>query len=447
MIDRYAPPDLRALWSDEARVELWLQVELAVCQARADLGEIAPPEMAALKRATPPSLTRLRELEAEQGHDLAAFVSAVQEQLGPEGRLLHLGLTSQDVVDTTLALQLRRVAEILAQDLARLDQALADLALRHRGTPMMGRTHGMHAEPLTFGFVMANHLDELRRAAERLRAATAEVVVGKVSGTVGTHATVSPEVERLALAGLGLPAAAITTQVVARDRHAFFLCALALVGASCERLATTLRHLQRTEVGEVEEPFAARQKGSSAMPHKRNPIRLEQVCGLSRLLRGWAVAGLEDVALWHERDISHSSVERVALPDATMALGHMVRTLTSVLGGLEVDREAMLANVERRGGLARSQQVLLALLGRGQQREEAYRLVQRLAHEADHEGGDFRAGCLASPELSRLLTAADIEEALALDRYLGGIDASFHRLGLLPATSDEAGDPPAQGKS
>ena len=431
MIDRYAPAELRALWSDENRVRLWLRVELAVCQARSELGHISTDEMAALDRATAPSLQRLRELEAEQGHDLAAFVSAVQEQLGPEGRLLHMGLTSQDVVDTALALQLRQVAEILLEDLARLDRVLADLARRHRATPMMGRTHGMHAEPLTFGFVVANHLDELRRASHRLQAATAEVVVGRVAGTVGTHATVSSEVERIALAALGLPVATITTQVVARDRHASFLCAVALVGASCERLATTLRHLQRTEVGEVEEPFGARQKGSSAMPHKRNPIRLEQVCGLSRLLRGFALAGLEDVALWHERDISHSSVERVALPDATMALGHMLRTLTDVVAGLEVDREAMLANVERRGGLARSQQVLLALLSRGHAREEAYRLVQRLAHEADRPGGDFRASCVASPELTRLIPPADIDEALSLDRYLGGIDESFQRLGLL----------------
>jgi len=436
MIDRYAPPDLRALWSDETRVGFWLRVELSVCQARADLGEITGPDMAALNRASVPSLSRLRELEAEQGHDLAAFVSAVQEGLGPEGRLLHLGLTSQDVVDTTLALQLRQVADVLLQDLGRLDLALAELARRHRRTPMIGRTHGMHAEPLTFGFVVANHLDELRRAGDRLRAATSEVVVGKVSGTVGTHATVSAEVERRALAALGLPVAAITTQVVARDRHASFLCAVALVGASCERLATTLRHLQRTEVAEVEEPFGARQKGSSAMPHKRNPIRLEQVCGLSRLLRGWAMAGLEDVALWHERDISHSSVERVALPDATMALGHMLRTLAEVVAGLEVDSKAMLANVERRGGLARSQQVLLALLGRGEPRETAYRLVQRLAHEADRPGGDFRALCLASPELTRRLEPAEIEEALALERYLGGIDASFRRLGLLPEGSE-----------
>ena len=393
MIDRYAPAELRAIWSDENRIKLWLQVELAVCRARAELGDITPAEMAVIEKAQPPALARVRELEAEQGHDLAAFVSAVQEQLGPEGGQIHLGLTSQDVVDTTLALQLREATQVVLVDLAKLCSELEELALQHRRTQMIGRTHGMHAEPVTFGFVVANHLDELRRSEDRLRLAAAEVVVGKISGTVGTHATVSADVERATLSLLGLAPAAITTQVVARDRHASFLCALALVGACCE-------------------PFGARQKGSSAMPHKRNPVSLEQVCGLSRLLRGYALAGLEDVALWHERDISHSSVERVVLPDATMALTHMLRSLTRVVGGLEVDREAMLAELERRGGLARSQQVLLALLGRGMAREEAYRLVQRLARDA----------------------------VLSLDRYLGGVDESFRRLGLLddaPSTSAE----------
>ena len=270
----------------------------------------------------------------------------------------------------------------------------------------------MHAEPVTFGFVLANHLDELERAGQRLRRAESEVVVGKISGTVGTHGTVSRAIERDALSRLGLEPAAITTQVVARDRHAAFLCSLALAGASCERLATTLRHLQRTEVGEVREPFAERQKGSSAMPHKRNPVNLEQVCGLSRLLRGLAVAGMEDVSLWHERDISHSSVERVALPDATMALSHMLRTLSRVVEGMEVDEAAMAGNLERRGGVARSQRVLLRLVAAGMERDRAYRLVQQLAASADRPGGDFRASCLASPQLMAALSPAELEEAL-----------------------------------
>jgi adenylosuccinate lyase len=431
MIDRYAPAELRAIWSDENRIKLWLQVELSVCRARAELGEIPLAEMAAIERAQPPALARVRELEEEQGHDLAAFVTAVQEQLGPEGGQIHLGLTSQDVVDTALALQLREATQIVLADLDKLCARLEKAALTYRRTPMIGRTHGMHAEPITFGFVMANHLDELRRSEKRLRAALAEVVVGKVSGTVGTHSTVSAEIEQAALSLLGLTPAAITTQVVARDRHASYLCCVAMVGACCERLATNLRHLQRTEVAEVREPFGARQKGSSAMPHKRNPISLEQVTGLSRLLRGYALAGLEDVALWHERDISHSSVERVVLPDATMALTHMLRTLARVVGGMEVDERQMLDELERRGGLARSQQILLALIGKGMAREEAYRLVQALARQADRPGGDFRASCLAAEEVTAILSQAELIEALSLDRYLGGIDESFLRLGLL----------------
>jgi adenylosuccinate lyase len=435
MIDRYAPKELRELWSDQTRFALWLQVELAVCEARAALGEITEPDIVALRRATPPKAERVAELEAEQGHDLAAFVSAVQEQLGREGWQLHLGMTSQDVVDTALALQLRAASRIILVDLDRLLELVSRLAQRHRRTAMVGRTHGMHAEPVTFGFVLANHWDELGRSRKRFRAAAAEVEVGKLSGTVGTHATISPEVEVRALAELELEPAAITTQVVARDRHASYLCSLALLGAVCERLATTLRHLQRTEVGEVREPFTERQKGSSAMPHKRNPVRLEQVSGLSRLLRGWAVAGLEDVALWHERDISHSSVERVALPDATMVTAHILRTLAQVLDGLAVDELAMRANLERRGQLSQSQQVLLAMVHKGMAREQAYRLVQSLALAADQEGGDFRTSVAESPEVRAKLDPAELAACFELQPYLADIDESFRRLGLLEAAT------------
>jgi adenylosuccinate lyase len=433
LIDRYAPPELRAVWSDENRIRLWLKVEVAVAQALAAAGRLPEEELAAIEGATPPELSRVRELEQEQGHDLAAFVSAVQEEVGPLARRLHFGLTSQDVVDSALALQLREAGSIVLRDLDQLLDALRVAARRYRRTPMIGRTHGMHAEPVTFGFVLANHLDELERAGRRLRGAEAEVVVGKISGTVGTHGTVSRAVERDALSRLGLEPAAITTQVVARDRHAAFLCSLALAGASCERLALTLRHLQRTEVGEVREPFAARQKGSSAMPHKRNPVSLEQVCGLSRLLRGLALAGLEDVSLWHERDISHSSVERVALPDATMALSHMLRTLRPVVEGMEVDEEAMAGNLARRGGVARSQRVLLRLVAAGMERDRAYRLVQQLAASADHPGGDFRASCLASSQLMDALSPDELEAALDigadLEEAAAAVDALAGREG------------------
>ena len=439
MIERYAPEELRSIWSEESRLRLWTRVEQAVCRARFELGEISAQDADAIAAVQPPALSRVKELEAEQGHDLAAFVTALQEQLGDAGRQVHLGLTSQDVVDTAQALQLRQAQLHLDREFEALAEQLSDLAELHLATPMIGRTHGMHAEPVTFGFVLANHLDEVRRSRQRLQDSAQEVVVGKISGTVGTHATVSAEVEELALRELGLVPAAITTQVVARDRHAAYLCQLALAGAVLERLATNLRHLQRTEVGEAREPFSARQKGSSAMPHKRNPVRLEQVCGLSRVLRGLAVAGMEDIALWHERDISHSSVERIALPDATMALGHMLRTMTQVLGGLELDTDAMAANLERRGGVARSQQVLLRLLARGMAREDAYRLVQRLAHRADRPGGDFRQLCLESPELREHLGEDEIAAALDVAQYLRGIETSFVRLGLLEGAPSPGG--------
>ena len=445
MIDRYAPRELRELWSDQSRIRLWLRVELAVCEARTAQGEISSAQMEALRKVQAPSPERVAQIELEQGHDLAAFVSAVQEQLGAEGSLIHFGMTSQDVVDTALALQLREASRIILADLDVLLERASALAVRHRQTPMAGRTHGMHAEPVTFGFVMANHFDELRRSRRRLEAAAAEVQVGKLSGTVGTHATLTPQVEVIALGQLGLEPAAITTQVVARDRHAAYLCALAILGAVCERLAITLRHLQRTEVGEIREPFGERQKGSSAMPHKRNPVRLETISGLSRLLRGWAVAGMEDVALWHERDISHSSVERVALPDATMASAYLLRSLAQLLEGLQVDEGQMRANLGRRGQIAQSQQLLLALLRAGQRRETAYRLVQALALSADRPGGDFRAAAAESPEVNAALSQDQLAACFDLEPYLAEIDESFRRLGLLPPSPVAASERSASG--
>ncbi len=423
MIDRYAPEELRSIWSEESRLRLWTTVEQAVCRARAELGEISKEESSAISSAQPPSLARVKQLEAEQGHDLAAFVSALQEQLGDEGRQVHLGLTSQDVVDTTLAIQLRQAHLFLDRELGALAQALSDLAGRHLRTPMIGRTHGMHAEPVTFGFVLANHLDEIRRSRHRLGLAAAEVVVGKISGTVGTHATVSAQVEELALAELGLEPAAITTQVVARDRHAAYLCQLALSGAVLERLATNLRHLQRTEVGEVKEPFGARQKGSSAMPHKRNPVRLEQVCGLSRVLRGLMVAGMEDVALWHERDISHSSVERIVLPDASLLAYYSLRRAERLVDGLVVRDERMRENLLVGSyGLVFSQPVLLALVAAGCTRDAAYRMVQSAARTAFEQRRPFRSVLESDAGLVEALGPGRVgpvlEEAFDLDRAL-----------------------------
>ncbi len=430
VIERYAPPELRAVWSEGERLRTWLRVEVAACEALAALGQIPAADLAAIRSARPPDPARVRELEAEQGHDVAAFVSAVQESLGPAGRHLHLGLTSQDVVDTALALQLTEAVAILLADADRLLADLLALARAHARTPMVGRTHGMHAEPVTFGFVCGNHLDEIRRGRDRLRTAANEVRVGRLRGAVGTGATVAPEVEARALRALGLDAALITTQVVARDRHAALVCALALLGASAERLATTIRHLQRSEVDEVAEPFRPLQKGSSAMPHKRNPVRSEQVCGLARLLRGYAVAAMEDVALWHERDISHSSVERVVLPDATMALGHILRTLREVVAGLEVHPQRMRSNLEAGGGRVHSQRVLLALCRAGLEREPAYRLVQRLA--APEAGPDFQAAVLADPEILRHLGRKRASACFDLDRAVSPAAEALQRAGLGP---------------
>ncbi|HVA20968.1 MAG TPA: adenylosuccinate lyase [Candidatus Micrarchaeia archaeon] len=428
MIDRYAPAELRAIWSEGERLASWLRVEVAACEGMAAAGQVPGADLELIRGARSPDPARVGELEAEQGHDVAAFVSAVQETLGPAGRHLHRGLTSQDVVDTALALQLGRAAQVLQAEADRLLAALGALARTHVRTPMAGRTHGVHAEPVSFGFVLANHHDEIRRSRDRLRRAAEEVAVGRLRGAVGTSATVAPEVEERALALLGLDPAPITTQVVARDRHAAFVCAVAVLGATLERLALTIRHLQRTEVGEALEPFGERQKGSSAMPHKRNPVRSEQVCGLARLLRGHAIAALEDVALWHERDISHSSVERVILPDATMALGHMLRTLTEVVGGLEVHPERMLANLEQEGGRVYSQRVLLALIDRGCLREDAYRLVQRLA--SPDGASSFREVAGRDPELLRLLGPEAIAGCFDLERAMGGVAEALARVGL-----------------
>ncbi|HUY60959.1 MAG TPA: adenylosuccinate lyase [Candidatus Dormibacteraeota bacterium] len=433
MIERYAPQDLQAIWAEAGRLAAWLRVEVAAAAGMAAIGVIPAAALPVLRAAAVPSVARVRELEAEQGHDLAAFVSAVQETLGPEGRFLHLGLTSQDVVDTALALQLVAVTTILLSDADALLQALATLAVTHRATPMVGRTHGMHAEPVTFGFVVANHYDELRRCRDRLAAALPEVAVGRIRGPVGTYGTVDPRVEAIACAELGIPAAVITTQVVARDRHAGYVAALAILAAAGERLATSVRHWQRTEVGEALEPFGAHQKGSSAMPHKRNPIGSEQVCGLSRLLRGYAVAALEDVALWHERDISHSSTERVILPDATMALGHILRTLRVIVAGLEVRPQRMRQNLDQGGGLVYSQRVLLALVAAGLSREEAYRTVQRLARPATEGQGHFRDAVAADPDVAGRLSPAALAACFDPAPALAHIDLLLERVGLLPA--------------
>lgn len=440
MIPRYAPQQIAKIFSDASRLQRWLDVELLACEGWAEIGRIPVEALSALQGATIDA-DRIAELEAEQGHDMAAFVAAVQETVGDMGRYFHLGLTSSDVVDTALATQLRDAAKVIDSDVDSLIGALVDQAERHRLTVMMGRTHGVHAEPLTLGVKLANFVDEVRRARSRLAAATVEIAVGQITGAVGTHASVPPEVEEHVCEHLGLSTAPVATQVLARDRHASFITALALLGAVLERLATTIRLLQITEVDEVEEPFGQRQKGSSAMPHKRNPVLCERICGLARVLRGYAMTAMEDVALWHERDISHSSAERVILPDACALSDYIVRLSTRIVEGLRVKSENMAANIELHGGIVFSQQVLTALIVEAEwPRERAYRAVQLLAARARDDEGSFRDLVALDPEIAGALSEATIAQCFDVEPYLAHIDETYRRLGLSTTTQRIATD-------
>ena len=431
MISRYTPRRIAAIFADDERLRRWLEVELLACEGWAELGRIPAADARRLRERARVDAGRIAELEAEQGHDVAAFVSAVQETLGDEGRWVHFGLTSSDLVDTTLAWQLRDAAAVIDEDAAALQAALAERAVEHRRTAMPGRTHGVHAEPITLGVKLANHYDEVRRSRARLAAAAAEVAVGQISGAVGTHAGVPPQVEEHVCRALGLAVAPAATQVVARDRHAALVSAAAILGAVLERLATSIRLLQQTEVGEAEEPFAERQKGSSAMPHKRNPVLCERICGMARVLRGHAATALEDVALWHERDISHSSAERIVLPDCCALLSYMLQLATRVVHGLRLDPARMGANLEWGGGLVYSQRVLSALVAEGGwPRERAYRAVQALALAAREGRGGFRELVLQSAEIRDALGERGLARAFDLEGYLAHIDDTFRRLGL-----------------
>ena len=423
MISRYTRADMGAIWTEEARLARWLEVELTLVEVLAARGEVPAAAARVLRRDARVDVARMQEIEAEVKHDVIAFVSSVAERLGDEARWLHLGLTSSDVVDTALAMQLRDAADLLLAGLDRLRAAVRAQAERHCDTPMIGRTHGIHAEPITFGLKCAGWYTELSRGRRGLAAARDTIAVGKLSGAVGTCASTPPEVEEAVLARLGLRVEPLATQVVPRDRHAAFFAQLALLAGTCERIATEIRHLQRTEVGEVLEPFGRGQKGSSAMPHKRNPILAENLCGLARLVRGYAVAALEDMALWHERDISHSSVERVIGPDATIALDFMLYRLSGVITDLEVRPEAMRANLERLGGAICSEAVLLALVRRGVRRDDAYRLVQRHALAGD----DLQARLSADPEVGRHLPAGELAGCFDIRHHLRHTEALLKR--------------------
>jgi adenylosuccinate lyase len=418
---------MSGVFTDIERFRRWLEIEILACEALAREGKVPAKAVQTIRRRARIDPERIATLEAEVKHDIIAFVTQVAETVGPAGRFLHLGLTSSDVLDTGFALQLRAAAELLLAGQDRLIAALRSLALAHQRTLMIGRTHGMHAEPITFGIKVATWHAEAVRNRTRLVAATDEIAVGTISGAVGVFGNVTPAVEAYVLERLKLRPEPVATQIVARDRHAAFFATLAVMGASLERIALEIRHLQRTEVGEAEEPFTAGQKGSSAMPHKRNPILSENVAGLARLLRAYAGAALENVALWHERDISHSSVERVIAPDATIALDFMLARMTGVLENLVVRPERMRENLDRTGGVVLSENVLLALVQAGAPRQDAYRWVQRAAHAALAGDRSFASALAAEPEVRARLAPSVITRLLDPEHHLEHVDLLFQR--------------------
>ena len=429
MIERYSRPEMKKVWSDESKFDKWLQVEIAVCEAWAEHGVVPREAIPEIRKACC-DLGRMEEVLKETHHDMTAFLRSVSESIGDESRFIHLGLTSSDVIDTALALQLVEAADILAKDIAELIPILKERALEHKHTIMMGRTHGVHAEPTTFGLKLALWVEEMKRNASRLAEARRAIAVGKISGAVGTHATVPPEVEKIACTRLGLDAAPVSSQIVQRDRHAQFVTTLAIIASSLEKFATEIRGLQRTEVLEAEEPFEEGQTGSSAMPHKRNPELCERVCGLARLLRGYALTSMENIALWHERDISHSSAERVILPDSCLVLDYVLSVFIYIMKGLQVYPERMKENLELTKGLVFSQRVMLALIEKGLSREQAYKVVQRNAMKSWKERVSFLGMLQSDPDVGQHLSKSELEGIFDYGYFLGHVDEIFERVGL-----------------
>jgi adenylosuccinate lyase len=422
---------MSALWSEQSKFQSWLTVELAVCEAQAELGVIPADALSIIKKKAAFDVKRINAIEAEVKHDVIAFLTSVSESIGPESRFVHIGLTSSDVIDTSLALLLKQAGSMIERELTNLHDAVLEKAREHKHTSQVGRSHGIHAEPITFGFKLAVWLEEIRRHQKRLANAIETISVGKMSGPVGTYSNISPKVEEIACAKLGLIPDSISTQIVQRDRHAEFVWTLALIGTSLDKFATEIRHLQRTDVLEVEEPFTKGQKGSSAMPHKRNPVGCENISGLARILRGNLMAALENVPLWHERDISHSSVERVILPDSTILLDFMLSRFTTIIKDLVVYPENMLTNMAVSGGVIFSQAMLLKLVEKGLSREEAYRIVQSNAMKAwNVPNGNFKQNLLDDPEVRKHISKEEIEGCLQATPYLKNIDQVFQRLGI-----------------
>ncbi|MFL5735079.1 MAG: adenylosuccinate lyase [Chloroflexia bacterium] len=436
-IDRYTNPRMGEIWSAQRKVDLWWQVELAVCEAWAEQGEV-PREALPVLREGKVDLKLMAEYEKQSDHDVIAFLRAAADSLSDKdmARYVHVGLTSSDVVDTALGLQVHQAMALIREDVAAVRVTLAALALEHKHTVMIGRTHGVHAEPTTFGLKLLVWYDEMGRHLHRLEAAEKDIATGKISGAVGTHANVPPEVEADALGRLGLAVDPVSTQIVQRDRHAASLNALALVASSLDKFATEIRHLARTEVREVEEPFGAAQQGSSAMPHKRNPHKSERICGLARVVRGYAMSGMEDVALWHERDISHSSAERIILPGAFILLDYMLSQFDGIMRGLNIYPGRMIRNLEQTGGLIFSQAVLLALTESGLDRQAAYKIVQRHAMQVWEQDSRGETGptfidlLRADPEVTGRLSDEDLKDLFSLERHLAHVDEAYRRVGL-----------------
>ena len=428
MIERYTLPGMGAVWTDANRYRKWLDVELAVCEAWAKLGRIPKSSLVRIRRKADFSVERIDAIEKTVKHDVIAFLTSVAENVGPDSRYIHMGLTSYDIVDTSLSLLMRESLALVRKRLIELRKVLRRRAIQHKTTPCIGRTHGVHAEPVTFGFKILVWYEETKRHLERLDRAVATISVGRISGSVGTYIHLDPRVERIALQKLGLKPARISTQVLQRDRHAEVLSAMALLVTGLEKIALEIRHLQRTEVGEVEEPFTKGQKGSSSMPHKKNPVRCERISGLARIVRSHLQVALENIPLWHERDISHSSAERIILPDAFILTDYLLAETADIVGNWTVRPKKMKENIDATRGLVFSQGVMLALTQAGLTREQAYAIVQRVSLKAWNENLDFRQSAAADPEIAARLSPDDIAACFTLDPYLEKIDTIFKKV-------------------
>jgi adenylosuccinate lyase len=428
MISRYTQPEMGRIWSEENGFQKWLDVEILAAEALAQMGKVPKAAIARIRRNARFKIERIRQIESEVKHEIIAFLSSVAESIGDDARFLHVGMTSSDVMDTALAIQLKEAAGILIEDVENLMKVLRRQAYKHKWTIMIGRTHGVHAEPITFGLKLALWYQEMDRNLVRLKKAVEDISVGQISGAVGTFAHISPKVEAYVCKKSGLKPALVSNQIIQRDRHAYFFTTLAVIASSLEKFAVEIRHLQRSEVQEAEEPFTQGQKGSSAMPHKRNPILSENVSGLARLMRSYAMAALENVPLWHERDISHSSVERVIAPDATIALDFMLRRMTYVLGELCVYPENMKRNLEKSGGAVFSERVLLALVDKGVPRDAAYRMVQRHALNIARDGGELKEELIKDREITSYLSARDIDALSDVKHHLTHVEFIFRRV-------------------